>query len=280
MGDAADRRATDFVTVNGIRLAYERSGSGEPVLMIMGSGCSGRVWTMHQTPALHAAGYATVVFDNRGIPPSDAPPGKYPLAELVADTRGLIEALDLAPCRIVGMSLGAMIAQELAIEHPELVRCAVLIATRARADAARLAQTEAEIALVESGVRLPAAYEAATTVFKMFSPATLDDDRAVAGWLEVFELAGTGIAAAGQTWAELTGDRRAALRQVTAPCRVVTFADDLMTPPHLGAEVAEAIPRCDLAEIPGCGHLGCLERPDAVNAAITEFLDNNRGGLS
>ncbi|GAA4534957.1 alpha/beta fold hydrolase [Amycolatopsis samaneae] len=275
MGDAAYRRTLDFVTANGIRLAYERSAGDEPVLLIAGSGSAGHFWTLHQTPALHAAGYAPIVFDNRGIPPSDAPPGKYALTDLVADTKGLIEALDLAPCRIVGTSLGAMIAQELVIDHPELVRCAVLIATRARADAARLALAEAEIALVESGVRLPAAYDAATKVFQMFSPSTLDDDNAVASWLDVFELSGPETAATGQTWADLAGDRRAALRRVTAPCRVVTFTDDLITPPHLGAEVAEAIPRCDLVEIPGCGHLGCLERPDAVNAAITEFLDNN-----
>ncbi|MFC9257351.1 alpha/beta fold hydrolase [Amycolatopsis thailandensis] len=275
MGGADYRHATDFVTTNGIRLAYKHSGGGEPVLLIAGSGSAGHFWTPHQTPALHAAGYATVVFDNRGIPPSEAPAGKYSLADFVADTKGLIEALDLAPCRIVGMSLGSMIAQELAIDHPELVRSAVLIATRARADAARLAQTEAEIALVESGVRLPAAYEAATTVFKMFSPSTLDDDAAVASWLDVFEMSGTGTVAPGQVWADLAGDRRAALRRVTAPCRVVTFTDDLITPPHLGAEVAEAIPRCDLVEIPDGGHLGCLERPDAVNAAITEFFDHN-----
>lgn len=275
MGYAAGRRPTHFVTVGGIRLAYERSGQGEPVLMIMGSGSAGHAWTMHQTPALHAAGYASVVFDHRGVPPSDAPPGRYSLLDMTADVKGLIEELDLAPCRVVGTSLGAMIAQELAIGHPELVRCAVLIATRARADAARRAQTQAEIALVESGVRLPAGYEAATTVFRMFSPVTLNDDSAVTAWLDIFELSGGGDVQARHAWADIADDRRPALRGVTAPCRVVTFADDLITPPHLGAEVAEAIPGCDLVEISGCGHLGYLERPDVLNAAIIEFLDNH-----
>ena len=78
--------------------------------------------------------------------------------------------------------------------------------------------------------------------------------------------------AAGQAWAEFPGDRRADLRQVTAPCRVISFSDDLVTPPHLGAEVADAIPDCDLVEIGSCGHFGYLERPDEVNAAILEFL--------
>src|ERR1043166_2545816 len=102
------------VFTNGIRLSYERSGRGERVLMIMGSSASGRAWTLHQTPALAEAGYQAITFDNRGIPPSDVPPGKYSLADLVADTRGLIEALNAAPCRIIGVSLGALIAQELA----------------------------------------------------------------------------------------------------------------------------------------------------------------------
>jgi pimeloyl-ACP methyl ester carboxylesterase len=263
-----------FVHTNGIRLAYERSGHGEPVLLIMGSGAAGRVWTMHQTPALHRAGFATVVFDNRGIAPSDAPAGKYSLADMVADTKGLIEALGLAPCRIVGTSLGALIAQELAVDHPQLVRCAVLIATRARADAARRALLDADLALVESGVRLPPAYEAVTSVFKMLSPATLDDDAAVASWLDIFELSG-GAVAGGQAWVDLTGDRRAALRGVTAPCRVISYDDDLITPPRLAAEVADAIPGCDLVRIADCGHLGHLERPEALNSAIVEFLGNH-----
>lgn len=265
-----------FVKTNDVRLAYERSGHGENVLMIMGSGAAGHVWTMYQTPALNQAGYATVVFDNRGMAPSDAPPGKYALQDMVADTKGLIEALDLAPCRIVGMSLGALIAQELAIDHPHLVHSAVLIATRARTDATRRAQAAAEIALLESGIRLPAEYEAVATVQRMLSPATLNDDNAISSWLAVIELTrGSQEAAGGQAWVDTSADRREALRGVTAPCRVIAFADDIVTPPHLAAEVAEAIPDCDYVQIPASGHLGHLERPDEVNAAIIEFLNRH-----
>ena len=265
-----------FVQTNGIRLAYQRSGRGEPVLMIMGSGAGGHVWALNQTPALHQAGYQTVVFDNRGIAPSDAPAGKYSLADVVADTRGLIAGLDLAPCRIVGISLGAMIAQELAIQDPGLVRCAVLIATRARSDAARQALQAADVALLESGVLLPPAYKAAATAFRMLSPSTLNDDAAVRPWLDLFELSGGSDGTAdGQTWIDAAEDRRAALRAVTAPCRVIAFEDDVITPLHLAAEVAEAIPDCDLIRIRDCGHLGHLERPDDLNAAIIEFLSRH-----
>ncbi|MFI9161953.1 alpha/beta fold hydrolase [Kitasatospora aureofaciens] len=270
-----------FVNTNGIQLAYESSGQGEPVLLIMGSGAAGRVWQMHQTPALNRAGYRTITFDNRGIAPSDAPPGRYTLDDVVADTRGLIEALDLGPCHLVGASLGAAIAQELAIAAPHLVRSAVLIAGRARSDAFRRAQTAADRALLESGVRLPSGYTAVRSALEMLSPATLDDSAAAAVWLDLFELSGPGAqAGGGQAWIDTDTDRRAALGAVTAPCRVIGFADDLVSPPHLAAEIAQAIPDCDYVEIPDCGHLGHLERPEEVNTAIIEFLDKHAAAPS
>ncbi|MFJ9372892.1 alpha/beta fold hydrolase [Streptomyces sp. NPDC101455] len=262
------------VFTNGIRLSYERSGRGERVLMIMGSSAAGRVWSLHQTPALNEAGYQAITFDNRGVAPSDIPPGKYTLADMVADTKGLIEALDAAPCRIVGVSLGAMIAQELAISHPDLVRCAVLIATKSRSDTLRTALGTAERALTQSGMKLPADYQSAMSVLQMLSPATLRDDNAVSLWLETFRLAGAENSV-GQSWINTDEDRRKALQDVSAPCRVIGFSDDFVTPPHLAAEVAEAIPECDYVEIPDCGHFGYLERPTEVNAAIIEFLDNH-----
>jgi pimeloyl-ACP methyl ester carboxylesterase len=264
-----------YLDTNGIRLSYERTGRGEDVLLVMGQNAAGHVWDMHQTPALHRAGYRTTTFNNRGVAPSSCPPGRYTLADLAADTRGLIETLDLAPVRIVGTSLGAMVAEELAIHSPELVRCAVLVATRPRTDAVRRARLLADRALAERGIRLPARSQAVDTVERMLSPATLRDDATAATWLEVFEFAAEAGDAGGQLWAETTDDRRPALSTITAPCRVIAFADDLVAPPYLAAETAEAIGDCDLVEIPHCGHLGYLERPDEVNTAIVEFLDKH-----
>ncbi|MEU7874945.1 alpha/beta hydrolase [Dactylosporangium sp. NPDC049140] len=265
-----------YLSSNGIRLAFERHGQGERVLFIMGSSAGGRAWTLYQTPAVVAAGYQAVTFDHRGIPPSDAPPGRYTLEEMVADTAGLIEALRAGPCRIVASSLGSLIAQELMIRRPELVRCAVLLSTKGRADPARVAQAEAARALAESGVRLPPGYQAAVTAFQMLSPATLDDPQASATWLDTLRQAAAGpVPSPGHAWVDITADRREALRSITAPCRVISFADDLVTPPYLCAEVAALIPGCDLVEIPRAGHYGYLERPAEVNTAIVEFLAKN-----
>jgi pimeloyl-ACP methyl ester carboxylesterase len=264
-----------YVYTNGIRLSYDRAGRGERVLFIQGSSASGRVWSLHQTPALARAGYQAVTFDNRGIEPSDVPPGRYCLAELVADTRGLIEALDLAPCRVVGTSLGALVAQELAIGSPELLRCAVLIGTKARSDAVRRAIGVAERALAESKVVLPREYDALWTVLQMLSPATLRDDEAASLWLETFQISGAQNTS-GQVWVDTDTDRREALRGVGVPCRVIGYEDDRITPPHLCAEVAHTIPDCDYVQIPDAGHLGYLEKPVETNTAIVEFLDKYR----
>jgi pimeloyl-ACP methyl ester carboxylesterase len=266
-----------YVSTNGIRLAYERMGSGERVVFIMGQAAGANAWTMFQVPALTTAGYETIIFDNRGVPPSDVPPGDYSLADLVADTVGLIEALDAGPCALVGTSMGSFVATELAVARPDLVTCCVLMAMRARADAVRRALSVGERALARSGIQLPPGYDASISVLQMLSPATLNDDTAMSAWLDIYEMAAARRAAAsGQSAIDLTSDRRDGLRAVPVPCRVIAFSDDLMCPPPLCAEVVDAIPDCDYAEIGSCGHLGYLERPDEVNSAIIEFLNKNR----
>src|SRR5215469_6726513 len=265
-----------YVSANGIRLAYERAGRGERVLLIMGQAAGGNVWSMYQVPALQSAGYEVITFDNRGVPPSDVTPGDYSLADMVADTAGLIEALGAGRCPVVGTSLGALVAAELAVARPDLVSCCVLIAVRARADAVRRALWAGERALSRAGIRLPPTYEAPISVLQMFSPATLNNDAVVSSWLDVYELSDARRAAAGgQEAIDLTIDRRAGMRAIAVPCRVIAFSDDLMCPPHLCAEVADVIPDCDYVEIGSCGHMGYLERPDEVNSAIIEFLDKN-----
>jgi pimeloyl-ACP methyl ester carboxylesterase len=265
-----------YVSTNGIRLAYERTGSGERVLMIMGQAAGGNAWTVQQVPALNEAGYETITFDNRGTPPSDVPPGDYSLDDLVTDTAGLVDALNIGPCKVVGTSLGSYVATELAIRRPDQVTCCVLMAARARSDAFRRALSAGQRALTRSGVRMPPEYGALISVLQMFSSATLNDDVAVSEWLDIYEMSAARRAAAiGQEAIDLTSDRRDRLRAVPVPCRVIAFSDDLMCPPHLGAEVAEAIPDCDFIEIGSCGHVGYLERPDQVNSAIIEFLDKN-----
>ena len=267
--------------INGIKLNFDVYGSGPPVVFIAGSATMGRTWTPHQVPALTAAGYQAITLDNRGIPPSDAPAEKFTLDDMAVDTLGLIEFLGIAPCRVVGFSLGAMIAQELLlVAPPGQITQAVLLATRGRTDALRAAMARAESELLESKVELPPGYAAVVRATQFLSPRTLNDDQEVRDWLDVFELSlpDAGNARAHQG-IEVLGNRLEDYRKIRSRCLVVGFSDDLIAPPHFGRELAGYIPGCKYEEVADCGHYGYLEEPDTVNKLITSFFQETPGGV-
>ena len=119
-----------------INLAYDDNGTGEPVLFIAGRGGLGRTWHLHQVPAFLNAGYRVITFDNRGVGATANADG-FTTETMVADTAALIESIGVGPVRIVAVSMGSYIAQELLLTRPELVSQAVLMATRGRLDRAR-----------------------------------------------------------------------------------------------------------------------------------------------
>ncbi|WP_171163669.1 alpha/beta fold hydrolase [Streptomyces sp. I05A-00742] len=259
--------------VNGIRLHYEVHGSGDPVLMVMGSGSAGHVWDVYQVPALTRAGFRVITFDHRGIPPTDRCAEGFTIDDMVRDTAALVEELGAGPVRLVGTSMGAQICQELMLARPELVRSAVLMATRARTDEMRRAMAEAEIELHDAGLALPPRYAAVVRALKYLSPRTLADPDRAGDWLGLFGMAAP-RGAGERVHMEFSAmpDRRAAYRRITRPCHVIAFSDDVITPPAFGREVAEAIPGAGFDVVEGTGHYGYLEAPDRVNDILVARL--------
>ena len=265
-----------IAAVNGINLNYEDVGTGEPVVMVMGTAGSGHVWHLHQVPALKAAGYRVITLDNRGIPPTDVCAEGFSVHDLVGDVAGLVEHLGLADARFVGTSMGAHVVQELALARPELVRQAVLLASRGRSDAMRSALARAEKELYDLGVVLPARYRAVVQAMQSLAPRTLNDEQQATDWVELFELArreGPGIRA--QLALEPMPDRLGAYAGIRVPCHVISFADDLTTPPQHGQELAQTIPGAGFKVIANAGHYGYLEQPEAVNEEILAFFSTS-----
>jgi pimeloyl-ACP methyl ester carboxylesterase len=256
-----------------INLAYDDRGTGEPVVFIAGRGGAGRTWHLHQVPAFLAAGYRVITFDNRGVEATANADG-FTTETMVADTAALIESLNAAPARIVGASMGAYIAQELMLARPELVSKAVLMATRGRLDRAREFFRKAEADLAASETQLPVSYDARNRLVESFSPKTLNDDVAVADWIGMFTMWPTKPSPGFRRQLDIAprGNRLLAYQAITAPVLVIGFADDVVTPPHLCREVADAIPNGRYLQIPDAGHLGFIERPQAVNAAALQFF--------
>ncbi|WP_280456101.1 alpha/beta fold hydrolase [Nocardia brasiliensis] len=273
-----------LATVNGISLNYQVKGdrargtdvkgSGPLVVMIMGTGSPGRVWELHQVPALVAAGYRVCTFDNRGIAPSYEAADGMTIDQLVADTAGLIELLDEGPALVVGTSMGARVAQELALARPELVRKAVFMAGHGRLDQFQKTLSLGEHELDASGVKLPAKYEAAVTAVMNLSPATMAEPNSARDWLDLFEFTGGPVTPGIRAQRRMDHDfeRVQAYRAITVPCLSVGFADARMMPPYLSREIAEVIPGARYQEVPDAGHFGYLEQPETVNKILLDFF--------
>lgn len=256
-----------------MNLAYDDRGSGDPVLFIAGRGGAGRTWHLHQVPVFTRAGYRCVTFDNRGVGATENAEG-FTTATMVGDVADLIEKLDLAPARIVGVSMGAFIAQELMVDRPELVRSAVLMATRGRHDRTRDFFWQGELALAQSGVQLPVEFEAKVRLLESFSPKTLNNDIAARDWIDMFTMWPQKPTPGLKTQLSIAPQhsRLAAYQNITTPALVIGFADDVVLPSYLAREVANALPNGRYLEIPGAGHLGFIEKPEVVNTAILNFF--------
>ncbi|WP_416969945.1 alpha/beta fold hydrolase [Streptomyces sp. 4F14] len=262
---------------DGFRLNYQDTGNGVPVVLVMGTGGSGRAWHLHQVPALVAAGHRVVTFDNRGVSPADGGPPGFTVDDMAADTAALIEHLGIGPCAVVGTSLGARIAAELALARPELVSRLVLMAARGRSDALSTALNHAERELEDLGIELPPRYRAVAQVLQQLSRGGLADDRRAADWLEVFELSTAAESAVrAQRGLYPMPDRLAAYRGIRAPSHVVSFSDDVLAPPAAGREIAAAVPGATFELVDGCGHIGYLEHPDPVNRVLLAALRPER----
>ena len=260
-------------TVVEVNLAYDDRGSGPAVLFIAGRGGAGRTWHLHQVPAFQRAGYRCITFDNRGIGATEKATG-FTAETMVADAAALIEKLGAAPVHLVAVSMGSFIAQELMVARPELVDRAVLMATRGRADRTREFFRNAEWELAESGVRLPPNYDAKVRLLESFSPKTLNDDAKVRDWIDMFTMWPVKLTPGVRTQIGIgpQGNRLPAYRAIKAPTLVIGFSHDVVLPPHLGREVAEAIPDGRYLEIPDTGHLGFIEQPETVNTAVLDFF--------
>ena len=133
------------------RIAYEQSGAGDDLVWVGGGGTLGRDWRRFQTDFFDPH-HRSTTFDNRGIGDTvcDAP-GPWPIESFARDVAELIEAVCKPPVRIVGSSLGSAIVQQVAIDRPDLLRCAVVMGTGAWSTGWGWDYQEAEIDFVKAG---------------------------------------------------------------------------------------------------------------------------------
>lgn len=266
-----------YTVINKIRMHYEVSGQGPPVLMINGLSAPAVNWAF-QAKAL-APHFQVVTFDNRGVGETDLPPEPvYTTAQMADDAAALLRHLKIGRAHVIGASMGGTIAQELALRHARLVRSLTLLCTWAEADARFLHTIEAWMSLA---YRVPIEERYRHVLYPwLFTPeffAKKDNvetafQRSLAyphqTKAEAIERQGRGILA----W---NGTRAKRLSAIRVPTLVLVGKDDILTPPAFSKALAQRIRRARLVVVPG-GHGFFLENADQVNRTILRFLKSVR----
>lgn len=260
--------------VGDIDVHYVEGGAGDPLVLIMGFGGDHLAWGFQM--AAFAARHRVVAFDNRGAGQSDQPDVPYTTRLMAEDAVGLMDALGIERAHVLGVSLGGMIAQELALAHPERVRTLQLHCTLARPDRYLHALLE-----TWRTVRLSLPLEAALRAIGLwlFAPATYNErPEFVEGLLRSavanpFPQSLTGFLR--QSEAVATHDALDRLGDLRCPTLVSAGEADILVPTRLVSEVAERILDAEFQVVPGAGHAYFWEEPETFNAMCLDFIERH-----
>ncbi len=261
--------------VNGINVYYKVHGSGEPLVLIMGLGGGHGAW-FFQIRAFKKS-YQVITFDNRGIGKTDKTSESYTIKTMADDTIDLMDYLGVDKAHILGVSLGGMIAQEVAINYPQRVRKLVLGCTTAgewemsdtpsellRAIGLEEGSTEVDIRSVNIN-RLMNSMVSLAFNKRLYRMVILPLTKVYMKSVGFEGLAGQFEAAAGHS----TLDR---LHLIEAPTLVITGAEDRLILPHSSEVIASRIPNARLVKVEGGSHTFLAEMRGRFNKEVLDFL--------
>jgi 3-oxoadipate enol-lactonase len=269
--------------VDSIELYYEEKGSGDPLLLIMGLAADSTAW-MFQVPDF-AKRYRTVTFDNRGVGRSSKPPGPYTIHLMADDAAALLDALDIRRAHVLGVSMGGMIAQELAIRHPERVRGLILACTFPEPDAD--VERQREFGMQQFGGTVTASGEMQIDLTaldplmffqhllpRVFNQSFIDTElpRLMQLFAGALQYGFSMEAILGQVAAVMGHRATDRLHQIKAPTLVITGDADLLISPGNSDVLARSIPGAKLVKVPGGSHGFNLETPEVFNRHVLDFL--------
>jgi pimeloyl-ACP methyl ester carboxylesterase len=286
------------IKANGIAIEYAAHGprDRETILLIMGLGAQMTRWPQGLIEMFNDRGFGVVTFDNRDIGlshkfdeagPGDVaaimaaraagkkPPAAYTLDDMAGDAAVLLEALRIERAHIVGASMGGMIAQMVAANHPHKTLSLTSIMSTTGNPEVPPAKPEAMAILMERptsqdvDVLAAQAVESARVIGSPAYPAQDADVRA--RFLEDYRRSHYPVGFTRQMAAIMaSGDRREALRKIRVPTMVVHGIDDPLVPVEGGRDTAAVIPGAELREIPGMGH----DLPAPLYRAVVDAVES------
>ncbi len=256
-----------FTKLNHVRLHWRETGRKDAPAVIfansLGTDC--RLWD--EVAEALSATYRVVLYDKRGHGLSETAPGPYSIEMLADDALALADHLGLATFAFVGLSIGGLIAQQIAVKAPERVSALVICDS-----AAKIGNDEGWNARIDAVKANGLASITGPVMERWFTPKYhAEKQMELAGWIQM--LLGTpndGYAAACAALRE--ADLTRVATTITAPTLVICGDGDQSTPPELVKATADLIPGAKFEIIEGCGHIPPAEQPAALIALLRGHL--------
>ncbi len=250
---------------NGVGLHVEVSGPDDaPTVMFAHSlGTNLHLWDA--VLPLLPAGLRIIRYDSRGHGQSDVPGGPYTMGQLVSDAEAICDQLNVSDCLFVGVSVGGMVAQGLAIKRPDLIRAMVLSSTATKIGTAQMWQDRI------AAVNTHGLSSMADTIMQRWFARDFFGTPAMAKWLDMLmAMPEQGYVA---TCAAIAGtDFYTPTSGLRMPVLGIAGGQDGATPPDLVSETVDLIPGSQFSLMWRAGHLPCAEDPEGFAARLNQFI--------
>jgi pimeloyl-ACP methyl ester carboxylesterase len=255
---------------------YIRRGSGEPMLLIQGMGGNHLSWGEPFLAELERD-FDLVAYDHRGVGRSSYVTDPFSLVELADDAAALLDALGWESAHIVGISMGGMVAQELALRHPQRLRTLTLGCTYSGGEGSALASSHVMSKLAEAMMSGDPDRAIATSFEVNVSPGYGADKSAYATFYEMATALPTAVPVIMmQAQAIQAHDTLDRLGDISAPTLVIHGTEDEMLPHSNAVLIASRIPEARLETLEGVGHMFWWEQPQRSAAAIRSLVERGR----
>jgi pimeloyl-ACP methyl ester carboxylesterase len=259
-------RAMEVVRANGLEIAYQRVGEGQPLVFVHGAADDSRIW-QPQLAAL-ADEFTVVAWDEPGAGRSSDVPADFTLADYANCLAAVIDALSLGPAHVAGISWGGTVVQELYRHHPELVATLILIDT--------YAGWKGSLPEEEVGARVAGVLQALSAPAERFDPTLpgLFAGDPPAEFVPLLEEVAASVRPQSlrtQVLVMAEADQRDLLPRIAVPTLLIWGELDVRSPLRVAREFEQAIPDAKLVVIPRAGHVSNLEQPQQVNDAVRAF---------
>ena len=268
---------SDQVSANGIDVSYTIEGEGDAgtVLLVCGTGQPAAMWQLlGTTGGLVDAGYRVVEFDNRGMTGAACPSPPWTVGDMAEDAYAVLEAV--GPAHVMGVSLGALITQTLALQHPELVSTATFMVGGGQFGPAWGLLMTGVVELFAAHGSIPKPLEQFLMVQAFLTPEQRSDPAQVELALAMADGLTGGFGPGGQhgqysanaSW--IAEDHVTELADIQAPVLVIANEFDPIFPPSGLRAVAEAVPDGTFVEVPGVSHIGI--DPGSIQLGLDSVL--------